>query len=73
MEDLSRGESRNRQPQNNIDRMGHKKNDQAPKGFEGMNYEQKRRPYNETGRSKKFAIQTWRMIIRFGKDAITGN
>ena len=53
MEDLRRGESRNRQPQNNIDRMGHKKNDQAPKGFEGMNYEQKRRPYNETGRSQK--------------------
>ena len=30
-----------------------KDNDQAPNGFEGMNYEQKRRPYNETDRLYK--------------------
>jgi len=54
MEDLSRGESRKRQPQNNTPgRMAKKDNDRAPNGFEGMNYEQKRRPYNETDRSHK--------------------
>jgi len=55
MEDLSRGESRKRQPQNNIpgSRMAKKDNDRALNGFEGMNYEQKRKPYNEIDRSDK--------------------
>jgi len=54
MEDLRGGESRKGRPQNYIPgRMAKKDNDQAPNGFEGMNYEQKRSPYNETDRLYK--------------------
>ena len=54
MENMRRGESRKGQPQNNVPgRTDKKDNDQASKGFEGMNYEQKRKPYNETDRSEK--------------------
>ena len=50
MDNLRRGENRKGQPHNN--RAG-KNREQAPVGFEGMNYEQKRRPYNETDRLYK--------------------
>ena len=53
MEHLRRGENTNRQPHNTPRRTAGKDNDQAPKGFEGMNYEQKRKPYNDTDRSLK--------------------
>jgi len=53
MENLGRGENRKRHPHDNIPRRTAKKDNEAPKGFEGMNYEQKRRPYNEIDRSDK--------------------
>ena len=53
MENMRRGESRKGQPQNIPGRPAKKDNAQAPNGFEGMNYEQKRKPYNETDRSDK--------------------
>lgn len=49
MENTRRGEGRKGQPHNNSS--GDRKN-QAPMGFEGMNYEQKRKPYGE-GSSEK--------------------
>jgi hypothetical protein len=48
MELTRRGNGRKGQPHNNT---GNKK-DQAPLGFEGMNYEQKRKPYGEGGSEK---------------------
>ncbi len=54
MEHLRRGENRKGQPHDNgPGRTVKKEDDQALKGFEGMNYEQKRKPYNEIGRSDK--------------------
>ena len=40
---MRRGDGRKGQPHNNAGT----KRDQAPLGFEGMNYEQKRKPYGE--------------------------
>ena len=48
MENTSREDERKGQPHNN--NSGDKKN-QAPVGFEGMNYEQKRKPYGEKNRN----------------------
>jgi hypothetical protein len=45
MEILRRDEGRKGQPHN--DPSGKKKDRQAPNGFEGMNYEQKRKPYRK--------------------------
>jgi hypothetical protein len=45
MENLRRGEGRKGQPHNNPS--GEKNEEQAPTGFEGMNYEQKRNPYRK--------------------------
>jgi hypothetical protein len=45
MENLRRGEGRKGQPHNNLS--GEKNDRQAPSGFEGMNYEQKRKPYRK--------------------------
>jgi len=45
MENLRRGEGRKGQPHNNPS--GGKNEEQAPTGFEGMNYEQKRKPYRK--------------------------
>ena len=45
MEKRGRGEGRKGQPRNNNN--GGTNRDQAPMGFEGMNYEQKRKPYGE--------------------------
>ena len=53
MENLRRGENRKGQPNNIPDRPARKDNDQAPKGFEGMNFEQKRKPYIANDRSDK--------------------
>ena len=53
MEDLRRDENRKGRPHNLPGRMARKDNTQAPKGFEGMNFEQKRKPYNETNRLNK--------------------
>ena len=53
MENMGRGENRKGQPRDNMPRRTAGKNTEAPKGFEGMNYEQKRRPYNEIDRSDK--------------------
>lgn len=44
MENSRRGESRKGRPHNNT---GGKNKNEAPLGFEGMNYEQKRKPYRE--------------------------
>ena len=49
MDKLWRDEGRKGQPHNNS--TGSK--DQAPLGFEGMNYEQKRKPYYEGERNEK--------------------
>jgi len=53
MENMKRGENRKEHPHNNIPRKPGRKDNEAPKGFEGMNYEQKRRPYNKIDRSDK--------------------
>ena len=45
MEFLRRDEGRKGQPRN--DPSGEKNEGQAPTGFEGMNYEQKRKPYRK--------------------------
>jgi len=50
MDNLRRGENRKGQPHNN--RAG-KNREQAPVGFEGMNYEQKRKPYREGNELEK--------------------
>jgi hypothetical protein len=50
MENLGRGEGRKGQPHNNRTA---KNRDQAPMGFEGMNYEQKRKPYGEDNSLEK--------------------
>src|SRR5215212_5083835 len=44
MENMRRGDGRKGQPHNNNTSI---KRDQAPFGFEGMNFEQKRKPYGE--------------------------
>ena len=49
MENTRRGDGRKGQPHNNS---GDRKN-QAPMGFEGMNYEQKRKPYGEGSEKNK--------------------
>jgi hypothetical protein len=46
MEISRRDEERKGQPHN--DPSGEKKDRQAPNGFEGMNYEQKRKPYSKS-------------------------
>jgi hypothetical protein len=49
MENMRRGDGRKGQSHNNTaDRR-----DQLPMGFEGMNYEQKRKPYGESSSEKK--------------------
>ena len=53
MENLRRGENRKGQSHNIPDRPAQKDEDQAPKGFEGMNFEQKRKPYIAADRSDK--------------------
>ena len=50
MENTRRGDGRKGQPHNN--NSGDRKN-QAPVGFEGMNYEQKRKPYGEGSEKNK--------------------
>ena len=50
MENTRRGDGRKGQPHNN--NSGDRKN-QAPMGFEGMNYEQKRKPYGEGSEKNK--------------------
>jgi hypothetical protein len=50
MENTRRGDGRKGQPHNN--NSGDRKN-QAPMGFEGMNYEQKRKPYGEGNEKNK--------------------
>ena len=48
MENMRRGDGRKGQSHNNTaDRR-----DQPPMGFEGMNYEQKRKPYGESSSEK---------------------
>jgi hypothetical protein len=51
MENSNRGEGRKGQPHNNT-RNG-KTNNHAPVGFEGMNYEQKRKPYHGDNSAEK--------------------
>ena len=50
MDNMWRDESRKGRPHNNS--TGSNK-DQPPVGFEGMNYEQKRRPYRENEKDEK--------------------
>ncbi len=52
MENMNRGESRKGQPRNNLQARKNKK--QPLNGFEGMNYEQKRKPYNDGDHSEKY-------------------
>ena len=57
MENLRRGENRKGQSHNIPDRPAQKDDDQAPKGFEGMNFEQRRPPFqpfpaNNKGKNK---------------------
>jgi hypothetical protein len=51
MENMNRGESRTGQPHDNLKARKNKK--QPPNGFEGMNYEQKRKPYNDGDGSER--------------------
>ena len=51
MENMNRGESRKGQPNDNLP--GRKTKKQPPNGFEGMNYEQKRKPYNDGDGSER--------------------
>lgn len=50
MENMWRDEGRRGQPQNSSTRRG---KGQPPTGFEGMNFEQKRRPYREDDKQAK--------------------